>query len=277
MKILDFQKVDSMKKIAVVLLAAVLFSSCAKISISGIKDTKLMEVSSSFSAIEVEGAIEVEFTDDHLVEIESDVNLLPYVEVYVSDEVLHVKYKDGVRIGDGYYSTYVGIPYVSNISSVTLSGASVFESDYPLAAVDFTLNASGASEMDAEVIAEKGTFNLSGASAVKGRYIIADKLYVLASGASKVMAQVLVSKCVAELSGASRISGTDNGSIGNETFNFNVGNFSGSLSGASGAFLTCSDGKISGTLSGASYIFYKGNAVVEIPNLADGSTVKKFD
>lgn len=257
-------------------MSLVVLASCSKIQLTGITGKKSLNIIENYNTIEVESAIEFDFSSEATtVEVESDANLLPYIEVYVSRNTLHIGYKRGTRIGSGYYKTEVTVPYKSGISTVELSGASEFESDLPLSANVFTLKASGASRFSADVTADNINAELSGASLLKGKLNASKDMNVILSGASSLIATGTVGQCIADISGASLLAGSRDESAPN-AYGLYIDQFRANLSGASEAYLS-SNGTIAADLSGGSVIYYKGTAAIKEHVVSGGSSINKMD
>lgn len=178
------------------------------------------------------------------------------------------------------------LPYNADLTSVELSGASVFHSEYCLegekvevglsGASDFycdidadevNISLSGASDFFGEVLAEEIEMDLSGSSKIKG-YVDADELDLDLSGASEATIEGQVGTLKMDLTGASDINKTINGN----RYGFACDQCEGSISGASNVYINC-DGTIKVNLSGASDLHYTGNAATTGSTTSGGSDI----
>lgn len=240
------------------IFSVLLACSCSKLELAGIVDRINLNVPGDFTSISVDGAIDVSFSDDCTsVQVETDVNLLPYVEVYLDGRQLKVRLSSEIKISPDYNSRItVMIPYRQGVNSISLDGASSFVSDYPVKGKDVVIVASGASEIICHVIAERSaTISLSGASLAEFGSLSSELLNLEMSGASSLQASGRVSSGQISLSGASELKGI----VSVQKYSFDIDSCYGTLVGASKAVFK-SDGLISCNLYGASRICYIGNA-----------------
>lgn len=106
-----------------------LLAGCSKMNVAGVTAAIYQEVPEGYGSLAVNDGITVEVSaDNDMVEIVSDTNVLPYVEVYVQGGVLTIEYEAGVRFS-GSYQTIVRIPHSRSMTSVKLRSGSVFASD----------------------------------------------------------------------------------------------------------------------------------------------------
>lgn len=236
-----------------------IFCSCSKIDLAGITDTVFVDIPMTYTGIEVESAIEVRLSEDCTApQLEADVNLMPYIEIYEKDRTLRVKLSSGVRLTNSAWAAFkavVTLPAKSDIGYVSLSGASSLISDIPFRSDVFSLTASGASLFTGAVSAEKLDIDLSGASLAEFGFLEGDRMKISASGASFLKFSGAVQSCNMVLGGASSVSGISD----TWKYSLEIGRCTGSLSGASYAAFR-SNGEISCTLSGGSCIYYYGDA-----------------
>ncbi len=228
-----------MKKIAFFsLMILLLVSGCRelggrRIRGSGHITTQSRNVS-DFRNVEVGGAIDVYLKQDSStsVKIETDDNLLEYIEVQTEGSTLRIHTSRGVNLRA---SDKIKV-YVSNRSFEDLEagGACNFYSENQLTSNEsIRVTLSGASEGKLELDAPRVSVDISGASNISLRGKTRD-FEAGASGASEIKSFDLLSE------------------------NANV-----QLSGASGAEIYASV-KIEGSVSGASNVRYKGNATTSI-------------
>lgn len=249
---------------------------CSKIRIeaAGYRDSISIALPMDFRGIDVESAIEVIFTDScEEVHIETDANLLPYVEVYEHRGMLKIRYSEDISLKGNRWNhlhTVVKVPYKDGLNALSLSGASVFESDKPLTGTSFDVSASGASEVICSFsLTGDMDISLSGASSLQCASFRARSVYMDASGASSFLATGSMSECEMSLSGASRVESM----AGADRYALRIDRCTGDLSGASTAVFA-SEGVISCSLSGASHIYYKGGAESKGSSVSGGSSIE---
>lgn len=255
---MQIENSDMKRRSVIITIAAVvataIASSCSKMDLAGITDRLDVDIPMIFEKIDVEDAIIVVFSPEtDMVRVESDVNVLPYVEVYMKGKVLKIGYDRGLRPKDWHFKTVVTVPYKEDISSVLLSGASTFESLSKISRESFSLD-------------------LSGASSFRSELAISGKLNIKASGASEAHMSGHAKDLYINLSGASKAAGME---LGSEEM-FEITNCYGDLSGASEAYFHCT-GKIDCNLSGASRIYYSGTADTSSSSLSGASEIVRID
>ncbi|MBA2745131.1 MAG: DUF2807 domain-containing protein [Flavisolibacter sp.] len=160
----------------------------------------------SFSAIDVSGSIQLHISQDaaYSVTMETDNNLLEYLDIYNDGEVLVVKSKDGFNLKP----TEDIIVYVSapSFTSIDVSGACAIFGDSRITGTNaLKISASGASTISLDVDLPKLTTDVSGSSDIDLRGSVSD-LVIQASGASKISAMnLLTQNADLDLSGASEV------------------------------------------------------------------------
>ena len=130
---------------AVLAAAALMAAGCSKTGLAGVSETVYMDVPGSYSAIEVNGLITVYVSPSYDgIEITSDANILPYVDIYIRGGSLVIEYDDGTYFS-GNYETVVKIPDNMDVTEVSLSNYAAFsmteldrESDYGYGTYYFT-------------------------------------------------------------------------------------------------------------------------------------------
>lgn len=198
----------------------------------------------SFNGVDVGGAIEVHVKQDaaQSVKIETDENLMQYIEVYTQGSTLVVHPRNGYNLDPSReIIVYVSAPVFKGIE---VSGASKIFGDNAISGNDgLKLGASGASKMMIELSGGNIGGDVSGASEINLKGQVA-KVDFQASGASHINAYDLVAdEAIADVSGASSMEITANKSLKAEA-------------------------------SGASHVKYKGNASVN-SNTSGASSVSK--
>ena len=281
-----------MKKYLFVLSALVLFafSSCQKFA--GDPISKDFTVDGSYTALEVQDAFEVTVSDAATqVTVTAGEKVMPKVIVEIVGNTLKIRIKPMATLYGGELKAV--IPYNADLTSVDLSGASEFHSEYGLEGQKVEVELSGASEFYSDVDADEIKIDLSGASNFHGD-AVADKVEAHLSGSSDFFGDVLADEIDMELLGSSTIEGnvsadeldldmsgaSDATLVGHVTqlkidltgssniikkvvgnrYALACDNCEGTMSGASVAYIHC-DGRICVDLSGASDLHYSGDGI----------------
>ena len=281
-----------MKKYLFVLSALVLFafSSCQKFA--GDPISKDFTVDGSYTALEVQDAFEVTVSDAATqVTVTAGEKVMPKVIVEIVGNTLKIRIKPMATLYGGELKAV--IPYNADLTSVDLSGASEFHSEYGLDGQKVEVELSGASEFYSDVDADEIKIDLSGASNFHGD-AVADKVEAHLSGSSDFFGDVLADEIDMELLGSSTIEGnvsadeldldmsgaSDATLVGHVTqlkidltgssniikkvvgnrYALACDNCEGTMSGASVAYIHC-DGRICVDLSGASDLHYSGDGI----------------
>lgn len=226
------------------LLMAV-FCSCVKDE--GTPITKEFSVSGSYNELEVSGAFDVTVSDEvDCVTVTAGDNIMSDIEVEKVGNTLKIHLKP-------FASSYnadkkVLLPYNDDLKSISLSGASSFQSDYTLQGIEVNVELSGASNFQGFV--DVHTLNLE------------------MSGASEAVIEGETSIINADLSGASTLERV----VADGEYALSCDQCDGSLSGASKAFLHCAR-TLRVSLSGASELHYSGNASTAGSSTSGGSDI----
>ena len=274
-----------MKKYLVILSVVVLFafSGCKKFA--GESISKDFSISGVYTELEVEDAFDVTVSDVATqVTVTAGVNVMPNVVVEIVEHTLKI-YLKGWHNNLGKDMTVI-LPYNAALTSVDLSGASEFHSEYGLegnkvevelsGASDFycdidadevDIDLSGASDFFSDILADEIEMDLTGSSKIKG-YVEALDLDLEMSGASEATFEGQVDMLKIDLSGASDIKKTVDGN----RYGFACDQCEGSLSGASNVYIHCG-GTIKVNLSGASDLHFTGNAFTGDCTSSGGSNV----
>ena len=255
-----------MKKHLIILSALVLFafSSCQKFA--GDPITKDFSIEGSYTELEVEDAFEVTVSEAATqITITAGEKIMPKVVVEIVDNTLKIRLKP---LANNYGSDMkVILPYNANLTSVDLSGASEFHSEYGLYGEKVEVELSGASEFYCDIEADEIDMDLSGASYVKGS-IDASELDLDMSGASDANLRGQVTTLDIDLSGGSSIEKTINGS----NYGFECDVCKGEMSGGSDAYIHCNL-MIKVDLSGGSELHYTGAAITTDSNCSGESNI----
>lgn len=255
-----------MKKYLFVLSALVLFafSGCKKFA--GDPITKDFNISGAYTELEVHNAFDVTVSDAvDVITIMVGENVMPNVVVEVVDNTLKIYLKP---VGNFYGGELKAvIPYNVNLTSVDLSGASEFHSEYGLYGEKVEVELSGASDFYCDIEANEIDMSLSGASHFTGT-IDASDLDLDMSGASDATVKGQVTRLDLDLSGASSMKKTFNGS----SYGFECDVCKGEMSGASDAYIHCNS-IIKVNLSGGSDLHFTGAAFTADSNCSGGSNI----
>ena len=197
---------------------------------------------------------------------------MPNVKVENVEGKLKIYLKPAINIS-GPNEMAVILPYNANLTSVDLSGASEFRSEYGLEGQKVDMELSGASNFYCDTDADEVDISISGASNFFGD-IWADQIDMDLSGGSNINGNVAANDLDLELSGASNakllgqvgmlkvdLTGASNivKQIVENRYGLVCDQCEGSITGASNAYIHC-DGNIRVSLSGASDLHYTGDA-----------------
>ena len=255
-----------MKKYLFVLSAVVLFafSSCQKFA--GDPVTKDFSIEGTYTELEVEDAFDVTVSDMATqITITAGEYVMPNVVVEIVENTLRI-YLKGWHTSRGTDMTVI-LPYNADLTSVDLSGASEFHSEYGLEGDKVKVELSGASEFYCDIDADEVDIELSGASDIQG-YVNALDLNLEMSGASDATFEGQVGTLKMDLSGASSIKKTVFGT----RYGFACNQCEGEMSGASDIYIHC-DGNIKVNLSGASVLHFTGSGNTADSHTSGGSDI----
>ncbi|HZH67302.1 MAG TPA: head GIN domain-containing protein [Flavisolibacter sp.] len=222
-----------MRQIFLLASLIIFFSSCTimggkKVRGNGNIISQTRQVS-NFTGIDVSGAVKVRLKQEATasVRVDTDENLMEYVEVKVDGNTLVIQPRKGYNLDPSKeLIVYVSAP---RFDEIDLSGASNITSEAPITGDELNVQASGASEIVMQVKLSKFTSELSGACLLRLTGDVS-RFSTEASGASKIMCLDLKTK-EAKLN----------------------------ISGATEAAITA-DNELDIDASGASTVEYRGNA-----------------
>jgi hypothetical protein len=244
---------------------------------------------SGFTGIDASGVYKIEVTQssNESLTIDTEFELMKYVEVKVKDGVLYLSLDTDampryLKRNTPDIKAKVGI---KQLEKVRLSGASSLVAKSNFSPDKFSIGMSGASYAEIPGINSIETkIDISGASKLqfnsKGKEVLID-----VSGASKLIAKLDFAKVSGEFSGASssEVSGTSmnaefevSGATSLKAEAFTSANLFIDASGASKATF----GKLKEVLikaSGASSIRYYGNPIVRVKEVSGASSVKQLN
>ncbi len=235
-------------KILVIVLFITTLSSCLINNITGINGngivkTEIREIA-PYKKIKASGAVNIYISqgDSYSLKVESDENLLEFIETYIKGDELVVEQSEnfGKTTKLNIYVT------VKELSSIDVSGACDITSQNMLSTPDFDLEISGSSDVSLILATSNLNINVSGASDInlKGK---ASKARIESSGASTIKA-----------------------------FEFVVRDFVISTSGASDMEVNVVD-NLNVDVSGASTVRYKGSPTKIDQNISGAGSIKKVD
>lgn len=255
-----------MKKHLVFLSTLVLFAFCACSKFAGDPVSKDFSINGSYAELEVEDAFDV-YVDSTATQITVTVgeNIMPKVVVEKVGNTLKIHLKG---INQNIYGSdmKVVVPYNADLTSVDLSGASEFHSEYGLKGKKVEIDLSGSSDFFGDILADNIDMDLSGSSSIKG-YVEALELDLEMTGSSDATFEGQVGLLKMDLNGSSDIMKTINGN----RYGFACDHCEGSMSGSSNAYIHC-DGSIKVNLSGSSELHFTGDG-----NPADSHTSGSSD
>ncbi len=273
-----------MKKYLAILSVVVLFafSGCSKYA--GDPVSKNFSISGTYTELEVDDAFDITVSDVATqITVTAGEYVMPNVVVETVENTLKI-YLKGWHSNRGTDMTVI-MPYNANLTSVDLSGASEFHSEYGLegnkvevelsGASDFycdidadevDIDLSGASDFFGDILADNIDMDLSGSSSIKG-YVEALELDLEMTGSSDATFEGQVGLHKMDLDGSSDIMKTINGN----RYGFACDHCEGSMSGSSNAYIHC-DGSIKVNLSGSSELHFTGDG-----NPADSHTSGSSD
>ena len=276
---------SNMKKHLLILSTLVLFAfgSCQKYA--GDPVTQDFNIEGSYTELQVENGFDV-IVDDAAtaITITAGENVMPKVLVEKVGNKLRIHLKP---MTSSYGSEMkVILPYNADLTSVDLSGASEFHSEYGLDGQKVDVELSGASKFYSVLYADEVEVDMSGASEFFGD-IDADEIDLDLSGASKIDGYVTAAEFDIELSGGSdaalegqvaeleiNLSGASDiiEKVVRNRYALICDQCKGSMSGGSNAYIHC-DGSIKVSLSGGSELHYTGTAATTGSNCSGGSVI----
>lgn len=229
-----------MKQLFSILVACVLFVSCALDG--GEPITKGFPINGNYTALEVSHAFDVTVSDQVTdVQVTVGEKAMDNVKVEVKDGTLYIGGKHWWTVFRG--TAKAVIPANATLNKLNLSGASSFTGD--LAGSDVDVEISGSSDLFGNINGTEVDFEIDGASSYKG-IVVAEKIDIDISGASNA---TISGNCQTttdiEISGSSDLHAEALSSY----------NVTGSLSGSSGADVTCCN-NLTVNVSGSSLLTY---------------------
>jgi hypothetical protein len=159
-----------MTRLLTAIASAIIFCSCQSITGSGNIITQARHVN-QFGGVKTSSSIDIEVMNDanHLVKVEGDDNVLPYVITTVEDGLLTVGYKSNMSFTDTHVKVYVSAPVLSRL---IVSGSGTINSKDTLMDNDhIEFRVSGSGDINALVDAPSIGAEISGSGtiALQGR------------------------------------------------------------------------------------------------------------
>lgn len=254
-----------MKKYSIILSIVALFAFFGCQKYAGDPISKDFTIEGSYTGLEVEDAFDVFVLNTATqITVTCGEHVMPNVVVEIKENTLKI-YLKGWHTNRGKDMTVI-LPYNADLTSVDLSGAAEFRSEFGLEGRKVDVDLSGASICYCDIDAEEVEMDLSGSSDFYGN-ILADKIDLELSGASDATLEGEVTALTMDLSGSSSIVKKV---IGNR-YALVCGRCEGEMSGSSDAFIHC-DGSIKVQLSGSSELHFTGDG-----NPADSHTSGSSD
>ena len=272
-----------MKKSLFILSTLAVFAIC---SCSDNYVSQDFSIEGSYSELHVGSAFEV--TVDKAasqITVTTDESIMPRVSVEKNGDMLSIQLKGMNNLTLGA-SLKVVLPYNPDLTSVNLSGASEFYSEYGLKGPKVDVELSGASDFECDIEADEAVVDINGASDYDGDIradiidmeisgasdlrgaVDANNLGLSIGGASDVFLKGYVSMLGINLTGASKIAKRMDGN----RYALSCDQCFGSISGASSAFIH-SDGSIRVDVSGGSKLRYTGEASTAGSDTSGGSSI----
>lgn len=230
------------------LAVVIMFASCDDATISPSSTVTTEEIAiEDFSSISVSDAFDVEvfYSDEQYVLIESNENLHEFIEAYQKEGELVIGVEGGI-----------------DISGRTILKARVYTNN-PIGYISVR----GASRLTATdvIYKEDVTFDLTGASFLRTQ-IATENIIANIQGASNLELRGSATSIQLEIGGSSRMQDAD----------MEVSMADVKLSGASSAEIVITD-EIRLNASGASVLRYAGDARIKTIDLTSGSTIEKIN
>jgi Putative auto-transporter adhesin, head GIN domain len=225
------QKIFIMKQLFFSLFTIMVLGSCNQRIGSGNIVTEKRQTG-NFSGISVGGAFEVEVKTgpETIVEVESDDNVIHFIETKVSGDILKIRTKDGTNFNNAHFKVFVTAP---EINSMNVSGAANMKATGQLTS------------------AQKISVDVSGAGNIKA-IVDAPEVYAELSGAGNIDLSGRTRNYTAKVSGSGDLK---SGNLQSENTDVRV-------SGAGTARVHASV-TLNADVSGAGNIYYKGGATVQ--------------
>ncbi len=159
-----------MKNLILLLVASVLFASCASISGNGNVRDENRNIS-AIQTLKTSGSIDVEIKNgnDYSLVVENDENLIPYVITDMDNGVLNIHYKNGYSVMNDHAKVIVTAP---GLDKLVTSGSGDISSDGTIKSnQQLEINTSGSGDVNASVDAPsvKVTGSGSGNISLSGR------------------------------------------------------------------------------------------------------------
>ena len=174
----------TMKKYLAILSVVVLFAFIGCSKYAGDPISKNFSISGTYTELEVEDAFDITVSDVATqITVTAGEYVMPNVVVETVENTLKI-YLKGWHSNRGTDMTVI-LPYNAALTSVELSGASGFHSEFGLEGNKVEVGLSGASDFYCDIDADEVDIDLSGASDFFGE-VLADEIEMDLSGSSKI-------------------------------------------------------------------------------------------
>ena len=261
------------KSLLTIAVLAVL-AGCSKIELAGVSATKYLNVPDDCSMIFVHGQISVHLSaSSDVMELVSDANVLPYVNVRKEGNTLVFEYEDGAKLPSSPFVTEIVIPVPAELDVVRVLDGAGFTADCDIS-VPGSLKLeglSGSSFRFGGLSTPSLVLNLSGGSGFMSGNVEVESMSLNLSENSDVTMDGSVAECSATMNDSSDLAPATSGAADGE-FSLSIPDFRCSLSNSCSASFH-SDGTISGTLKNRCSISYTGGAAHDMLKLLDGSEI----
>lgn len=274
-----------MKKYSIILSIVALFAFFGCQKYAGDPISKVFAIEGAYTELEVEDAFDVRVDNTATqITVTAGEHVMPNVVVEIKENTLKI-YLKGWHSNRGKDMTVI-LPYNAELTSVDLSGASEFRSEYGLVGKKVDVELSGASDCYCDIDADEVDLDLSGSSNFYGD-IWADQIDMGLSGASNIEGAVETLELDLEMSGSSdatlegevttlKIDLAGASSIVKKVIGHRYalvcGRCEGEMSGSSDAYIHC-DGSIKVNLSGSSELHFTGDGNPADSHTSGGSDI----
>lgn len=244
-------------------LALIFSAGCSRLELAGVSATRYQDAPGSYSSVVVDGNIRLEYSPAmEMIEIVTDANVLPYVDVKVQSGTLTLDYRDGARFSSGAYETIVRIPLNADLQTLRImNGARCDAGDIKAGTSRLRFDAESGSAFEiSSISADDVSVNLGGGSSFKAGTVTASIMSMNLSDGSYAGMDGTISYADVIMEDGSTITHL----TGSDALV--IDRFNGSLSDGSMASFY-SDGIITGTIRDGSSIINTGNAVMNVVKL----------
>ena len=239
-------KVIGVVKAAVITALLCICISCQSFSCSGevIKGNGTIETKTfpqnNFNAISISGGwtADIRYSETFSIQIETDENIFPYLDIFLTGTTLNIGFKSGYSISPTQCKVSITMPALIKLQTVG-----------SLTAVISSFN----------MAKDSMSIDISGSGNITARDITVNTLKVDVSGSADFSATGKAENIIADVSGSGDIKTTD--------FETEKADISISGSGSAKVWVTR---HLKADISGSGSVRYKGNPVIEIKSSGSG-------